>query len=237
MQATEYLRAGKLKEAIQATGEQVRENPLDPTLRTSLFELLCFAGEFERAEKQLEVLAQGGRTAEMGALLYRAALQAERARQQFFTEKQYLNQPATASARAGRCNGGSFLQISDADPRVGRRLEVFLGGGYMWVPFEHISSIVIQPPKRLRDLIWTPALVHTAESFKGTNLGEVLLPVLSPGTWQHPDDEVRLGRMTVWEPQDDGTEIPYGQKMLLVDGNEMPILELRNLELEVAAAA
>jgi len=237
MQANEYLRAGKLKEAIQAAGEQVRENPLDPTLRTSLFELLCFAGEFERAEKQLEVLAQGGRTAEMGALLYRAALQAERARQHFFAEKQYLNQSATVSPRAGKFNGGSFLQISDADLRVGPRLEVFLGGAYMWVPFEHISSIVIQPPKRLRDLIWAPALVHTAESFKGTNLGEVLLPVLSPGTWQHGDDEVRLGRMTVWEPQDDGTEIPYGQKMLLVDGNEMPILELRNLELEVAAAA
>ena len=48
---------------------------------------------------------------------------------------------------------------------------------------------------------------------------------------------MRLGRVTVWEQQEDGVEVPFGQKMLLVDGEEVPLLELRNLELEVAAAA
>ena len=61
--------------------------------------------------------------------------------------------------------------------------------------------------------------------------------MLSPGSWQHSDDAVRLGRVTVWESQEDGTEVPFGQKLLSVDGDEVPILELRNLELGVAAAA
>jgi type VI secretion system protein ImpE len=237
MQANEYLRAGNLKKAVQALNEQVRQNPLDPRVRTFLFELLCFAGEFDRCEKQLEFLAEGGRNAELGVLLYRAALSAERSRQKFFVDKQYENQHQPANSMAGTLNGKPFHQVSDADPRIGARLEVFLGGVYAWVPFQHITSVTIQEPKRLRDLIWTPALVHTADSFQGRDLGEVLIPVLSPGSWQHPDDSVRLGRVTVWDSQEDGTEVPFGQKLFSVDGDEVPILELRNLELGVAATA
>jgi type VI secretion system protein ImpE len=237
MNANEYLRAGKLKEAIQALNEQVRQNPLDTQLRTFLFELLCFAGEFDRSGKQLEFLGEGGRNAEFGVLLYRAALSAEKSRQQFFANKEYESRHEPANSLAGTLNGKPFQQISDADPRIGGRLEVFLGGAYAWVPFEHITSVTIQEPKRLRDLIWTPALIHTADSFKGRDLGEVFIPVLSPASWQHSDDAVRLGRVTVWESQEDGSEVPFGQKLLLVDGDELPILELRNLELGVAAAA
>lgn len=237
MRGSDYLREGNLRDAVQSVGEEVRQDPLSVQLRTFLFELLCFAGEYDRCEKQLDVLAQGGRTAELGSLLYRSALHAERSRQEFFVKKEYQNRMSNSADRAGALNGSPFHEISDSDSRIGARLEVFLGGAYMWVPFEHITSITIEPPKRLRDLIWTPAIVHTAESFQGTDLGEVLVPVLSPGTWQHRDDEVRLGRVTVWEQAEDGSEVPFGQKMLLVDGNEVPILELRNLELGVAAAA
>ena len=66
-------------------------------------------------------------------------------------------------------------------------------------PLEHVASIQIPPPQRLRDLLWTPAAVRTTPSFKGTELGEVLIPVLAPFSWRHPDEAVRLGRVTVWE--------------------------------------
>jgi len=56
----------------------LRDNPTDTRRRIFLFELLCFAGEYDRAEKQLDVLAQSGPEAATGALLYRAALAAER---------------------------------------------------------------------------------------------------------------------------------------------------------------
>jgi type VI secretion system protein ImpE len=65
---------------------------------------------------------------------------------------------------------------------------------------------------------------------KDTELGEVLLPVLSPFAWQHSDEAVRLGRMTVWEEDESGAAVPVGQKMLLVDGEEFPLLEIRKLE-------
>jgi len=98
-----------------------------------------------------------------------------------------------------------------------------------------VASVRMEPPKRLRDLLWTPAAVRTTPSFKGAELGEVLLPAMAPFSWQHSDDAVRLGRATVWEQRDGGDEeVPLGQKMWLVDGEEIPFLELRSLEFSPA---
>ena len=60
-------------------------------------------------------------------------------------------------------------------------------------------------------------------------LGELLMPVLTPNAARHADPEVRLGRVTVVELLADGSEVPVGQKILLVDDTEVPILELREL--------
>ncbi len=238
MNATECLRAGRLTEAIAAITEEVRQHPDDAQKRTFLFELLCFAGEYDRAEKHLQVLSTGGRNAEMGAMVYRAALSAERERHEFFRGKRYLDQPYNGRERiAGSWKDDSFATLCDADPRIGPRLEVFLGGRYVWVPYEHIESITMQAPRRLRDLLWAPVVVRTGEGFPIRDLGEVLMPVLSPFSYEHADHLVRLGRVSVWETDEAGVEIPFGQKMLLRDGEEVPILELRNVEFAAAAAA
>src|SRR5262249_1440597 len=182
MTARELYQAGKLAEAVQALNTELRENPGDVKRRTFLFELLCFAGNYDRADKQLEILAQENKDAQMGALVYRAALHAERTRCDVFQKKEYPQTGGSSEPQAvkGTWNGKPFESISDADPRIGARLEVFAAGQYLWVPFEHIASIEIQPPKRLRDLIWAPAILRTGPSFRDRELGEVLLPVLAP---------------------------------------------------------
>jgi len=229
MTAREYYQAGKLNEAIQALGSDLRNDPANTQKRIFLFELLCFAGEYDRAEKHLEVLAQAGPDAATGALLYRAALAAERSRRDLFEKKEYPGPPQDAGAVPGTCNGKPFESFEDSDPRIGPRLEIFAAGQYMWLPLAHVASIEIQAPKRLRDLLWAPALIRTGKAFKGQELGEVLVPVLSPFSFRHSDDTVRLGRSTVWDAEPDGV-FPYGQKMFEVDGEEIPILELRKLE-------
>jgi type VI secretion system protein ImpE len=232
--ANQLFQAGRLKEAVQALSAEVREHPSDTKRRTFLFELLCFSGEYDRAEKQLDLLAEAGPNSEMGALLYRSALHAERTRQDLFQRREFPKpsggSPPGAGSVTGTLNGKPFQTITDADPRIGPRLEVFAGGNYLWINFEHLASIQIQPPRRLRDLLWTPAVVRAGPALKDTELGEVLLPVLSPFAWQHPDEAVRLGRMTVWEEDESGAAAPAGQKMLLVDGEEFPLLEIRKLE-------
>ena len=76
MDSRRLFDAGKLNAAIEALGSELRDNPTDTQRRTFLFELLCFAGNHDRAEKQLDILASGGPDAGMGGLLYRSALHA-----------------------------------------------------------------------------------------------------------------------------------------------------------------
>jgi type VI secretion system protein ImpE len=238
MNPRELYQAGRLTDAIKALSAELRDNPTDIKRRTFLFELLCFAGEYDRADKQLEVLAEAGPESELGVLLYRSALYSERQRHDLFERGELPAEKEDSESRGGQVNGKPFSYFSDADPRTGARLELFAAGNYLLLPLEHVASIQIPPPQRLRDLLWTPAAVRTTPSFKGTELGEVLLPVLAPFSWRHPDEAVRLGRMTVWE-KPDGYEhqVPFGQKMWVVDEEEIPFLELRALEFNPASVA
>jgi len=238
MTARELYQAGKLAEAVQALNGELRDNPGDTKRRTFLFELLCFAGNYDRADKQLEILAQENKDAQMGALVYRAALHAERTRCDVFQKKEYPQTGGSSEPEVikGTWNGKPFESISDADPRIGARLEVFAAGQYLWVPFEHIASIEIQPPKRLRDLIWAPAILRTGPSFRDRELGEVLLPVLAPFSFQQEDDALKLGRVTDWREIESGEVVPFGQKTFLIDDEEAPILELRHLEIQPASS-
>ena len=95
MNPKELYQAGRLDDAIKALSAELRDQPTDIRRRTFLFELLCFAGEYDRADKQLEVLAQAGPESEMGVLLYRSALYAERQRQDLFERGEF----PTARAR------------------------------------------------------------------------------------------------------------------------------------------
>jgi len=111
---------------------------------------------------------------------------------------------------------------------------LFVAGSYTWVALEQIARIEVPKPKRLRDLLWTPAIVTTTPEYKAMELGEVLIPVISPLSWQHEDDDVRLGRSTVWIEDETYGDIPLGQKLFILDGQEIPILELGVIEFENA---
>jgi len=234
MTAQELWKAGKLEDAIQALNGELRNNPTDSKRRIFLFELLCFAGQYDRADKQLDILAQGGQQAEMGTLLYRAALHAERLRHAMFEKKDYPSTQASSEV-SGAINGKPFASLSDADSRIGANLEIFAAGAYLWLPFSVIASVEMQPPKRLRDLLWSPAVVRPSEAYKGQELGEVLVPVLTPFAWKHANPDVRLGRSSVVESAGGDGPFPMGQKFLLADDDEVPILELRSLVLTPSA--
>ncbi len=231
MNAQALYQAGKLDDAVQALAASLRDDPANVRQRTFLFELLCFAGEFERAGKQLDVIAGSSPEAEMGALLYRSALHAERTRQDMFLTGLFPQGPQPPTVVHGTLNGEPFEQISDVDPRLGARLEVFAAGQYTWLPFQHLASLTVEAPRRLRDLLWVPARIKAGPGFKDFEFGEVLIPVLYPLSWQSPDDQLRLGHATDWQELPDGTPVPLGQRLLQVDDNVVPLLEVRQLEI------
>jgi type VI secretion system protein ImpE len=230
MTALELYRKGELKEAIKVLGDELRSNPLDAKRRTFLFELLCFAGNFDRAEKQLDVLAGASKDAEAGALMYRSALHAERSRRELFEKHEYPESNHSPDPQPGTWNGTAFAEFRDGDPRIGANLECFIAGSYTWIPMKYMVRLEIEKPESLRDLLWARARVETSAAFRLQDLGEVLIPVLSPFTYQQADESVQLGRESVWEDTADGSEVPFGQKLMWIDGEEIPLLELRSIE-------
>jgi type VI secretion system protein ImpE len=230
MTALELYRKGELKEAIKVLGEELRSHPLDTKRRTFLFELLCFSGNFDRAEKQLNVLADVNSQAAAGALMYRSALHAEKTRQDLFAKREYPEANLSGGSVPGSWNGEKFSQLYDADPRIGANLEVFIAGSYTWIPMKYMVRLEIEKPESLRDLLWARARVETSAAFRLQDLGEVLIPVLSPFTFQHVDEAVQLGRSSVWETSGDDTEVPFGQKLMWIDGEEVSLLEIRTIE-------
>ena len=180
MNPVELYRAGHLEEAIDSLTAEVRQDPTNVRARTFLFELLCFNGDFDRAERQLGALATSGKEAEAGTLLYHAVLTGERRREDMF--KRELMPPSSSAppSPAGELNGEPFASITDADPRIGSNIEAFVGGQYRWIPFAHLVRLEIQAPKILRDLLWVPAIVTALPEHGGSEIGEALLPVLTP---------------------------------------------------------
>jgi type VI secretion system protein ImpE len=233
MSAKELFQFGNLKDAIQALGATLRENPADAKSRTFLFELLCFTGEYDRAEKHLNILAGDNAQSEMGAVLYLSAIHAAREREAMFEKRTFPVEEVPPSLK-GTFNGEPFESVEDADPRLGARLEIFAAGAYLWIPFVHVESIELETPKRLRDTLWAPAIVRTGPSFKGQELGQVLIPVISPLSCKNANGNVALGRATEWlESEADGESVPVGLKMLSVDGEDFSFLEIRKLEFAV----
>ncbi|MBL8232391.1 MAG: tetratricopeptide repeat protein [Bryobacterales bacterium] len=234
MSPRELFQAGKLNEAVQALSAELRDNPTDARRRTFLFELLCFSGDFDRARKHLELLAKENQNAGMGALLLEGLMNSERTRNDVFEKKEFPHAPSSPTPIRGTLNGTPFEDFRDADPRIGARIEIYSAGAYIWIPLQHVERVEAEAPKRLRDQFWAHVIVQTGPAFQQAELGECYTPVLYPFSFKHPDENVRLGRMTVWEDED-GQEIPYGQKTFLVDGEEVSLLEIRKLEFEIPA--
>jgi type VI secretion system protein ImpE len=64
----------------------VKSHPADTPLRIFLFELLCFAGDYQRADRQLEVIGHQGSRAEVGVQVYRNIFAAEQVRRRLFSD-------------------------------------------------------------------------------------------------------------------------------------------------------
>jgi type VI secretion system protein ImpE len=229
--AKNLIESGNVRQALEALAAHLREKPADTAARTMLFEALCFCGEFDRAEKHLNLLANSSEQAKMGAILYFSAVHAERERHKMYKEQSFPKTTANAKV-SGKLNGKPFSEIRDADNDLGARLEVFGAGQYTWVKFEDIRTLTIEAPKRLRDTLWTPAFLKTGPKFQGADMGEVLLPAIYPFSWTFEDQSVMLGRQTVFAEDDNGYKYPLGQKTLIVDGEEIPFLEVRLIEID-----
>jgi type VI secretion system protein ImpE len=98
MTAKELFDAGNLSAAIDHLNQDIKANPRDSRSRVFLFELLCFSGDIQRAERQLDTIAQlsGDVGVEIGSQVCKNLLEAEKSRTRFFKtggQPKFLSEP------------------------------------------------------------------------------------------------------------------------------------------------
>lgn len=86
MQSSELYSAGKLGEAVSAALAEVKAKPTDLGARLFLAELLCFQGDWERAERQLEAATKQSSDVAIYAGLLRQIIRGEVLREQVFKD-------------------------------------------------------------------------------------------------------------------------------------------------------
>ena len=135
-----------------------------------------------------------------------------------------------APAVSGEIDGQSFEWIADADMRMGPLLEAVVNGKYYWIPFSAISRLEFEAPADLRDAVWTPATMTTA------NGGEIvaLIPTRYAGTVENGDDAAKLARKTEWVDLGHDTFVGVGQRLLTTDLGDHAIMDIRKIRLHTA---
>ena len=259
MTASELFQAGQLQAAIDAQIQKVKSQPADQAARLFLFELMLFSGDLDRARKQLDVLNYDKPEATAAVDSYRSALASEQARRDVLAGKarpKFLkdapahaelrlqslatlaaDHPAEADALIDQANavtpvvrstvnGRPVEGLRDADDLFGTILEVFAGGNYVWIPLEQVESISMNPPAHPRDILLRPAQLAVVE---GPN-ADVLLPGLYAGSHTHPDESIRLGRVTDWSTGDDRPTRGVGGKLFLAGDQWIRFVDWADLQ-------
>ena len=254
------LKGGDPVAALAQLQEQVRARPSDPKLRIFLFQLLCVLGQWERALNQLDVASNLDPEALAMAQTYREAVHCEAVRDDVFNGKKsplIFGQPEQwlallieslllagqgehersiqlrsrafeeAPATAGDIDGRPFAWISDADSRLGPVLEAVINGRYYWVPFSRLNKIELEPPEDLRDMVWIPGRLQ----FENGGESVALIPTRYPGSAGTADGLIALARKTVWEEIAPDSHRGLGQRVLVTDVDEVPLLEARTITL------
>ena len=260
MNADSLYRAGQLQAAIDAQIQAVKAAPADKGKRLFLFELLAFAGDLDRARRQIDVVSYDELELEAQVLDYKKLLDAEQLRRRLFSEglkpeffappsehvhlrleavnRLRENNVAEAGAllvRAGdltpalkgHLNDKPFASLRDCDDLFASVLEVMARGVYYWVPLDQVAALSVNPPKFPRDLVWIPARLE----MKDNAAGNVFLPALYARSHEHPDNQVKLGRLTDWQGPDSGPVFGVGLRTFLADDDPIPLLEWRQLEI------
>ena len=256
--ADELLRAGDLAGARQALVEAVRARPGDEQARMFLFQLLALAGEWDKARTQLDTLARLSPEAQMLAVAYGQAIEAELFRAQVFAGRAtppnlsrssaWANDLALAIGHfaAGRTEEGEAARdrAFEAAPDTPGTLD---GVAFDWIAdadprfgpsFEAIvaGSYGIVPFDAVeaitsegpRDLRDLVWYPVQLRFRSGQSIG-AMLPARYPGSEGAADPAIRLARSTEWEDGPAG-QIGSGQHLFsLSGGEERGLLELRSL--------
>ena len=260
-EAKKLLDAGDLTGAIESILNYVRSNPTNIPARIFLFELSCFSGDWERAEKQLDVIGHQDANAMVGSLIYRQNFKAERDRLRHFSDglqpgilappPRYVEDLLQANNRIREGNTAEARAILDKIEEERPAFKARVNGAEVsdFRDYNDLTMCIFEVIFK-DEYVWLPIeQVRKVEFFKpkslrdlfwiqakvelveGTN-GEMFFPSLYSGSSKSDNDQVRLARMTDWRDLGDELFAGEGLKLFWMDGKDRSILDIENIEFE-----
>jgi type VI secretion system protein ImpE len=255
----ELFKLGKLAEAIEACGGIVKKNPREVGTRCLLAELLCFAGNLDRADLQLDAIGQQNPKMAPSVSQFRHLIRAEQARRHCFAEgrlPEFVSSPSEELKLRLRASilirekniGEAASLLSQAEEQ-----RVKVAGEHAGKAFDDfrdlddLTSSFFEVLTSNGKYYWMPfeavesiefakpesprdLLWRKAEiQVRGGPDGEVFFPVIYPTAPEPPDEQLQLGRATEWRGEEGQPIRGVGQRTFLVGDADVPILELTTL--------
>ena len=257
--ATELYKAGRLQAAVDAQIQDVKAHPADHGKRLFLFELLAFAGEWDRARRQIEAVSYPNDLGlEAATNNYKKIVDAEDHRRRVFRDGVmpeflipapdwvFLRLQAVAALKAGNpAEAADLIAKSDAAAKP-------ITGTLNGKPVEGLRDCddVFGPVLEVfahGTYYWVPleqvdAVTGLAPKFprdlvwfpvklsvKDGPAGDAFLPGLYPDTAAAADDNLRLGRATDWAQGDGGPVRGVGMRQLLAGEDAVAVPDVREL--------
>jgi type VI secretion system protein ImpE len=264
MSASDHFRAGRIQEAISEAQAAVRSKPNDEGARYLLAELLCFTGELEKADKQLDALRDLDPKSMMTISMFRQLIRSEQAREQFYHDgrvPEFIEKPspqlelhlkASLLIREGKQAEAAGVLAEAESQRTPVK------GSCDGQPFEDfrdlddLNSSFFEVYTATGKYYWLPfekveqiefrapdrpryLLWRSARlSLRDSADLEVHLPALYSGSAKQGDIECQLGRKTDWRGGDGEPMRGVGQRVYLAGEEARSIMEISNIQFDAA---
>jgi type VI secretion system protein ImpE len=258
MNASELFKSGQLQAAIDAQIKEVKKNAADPTKRIFLFELASFAGDVDRARKQIEAVNYEDPERQHVIFSYRKLLDSETIRRAVFREGRLPNflmkptdhvqlrieavkalrekKPADALKLLNLANEQSpaLKGTLNGKPFTSLRDGDDLFAGILEVLAQGMYSWI--PLEQIDSLAMNPPKAPRdllwfpgRLQLRDGQSGPVYIPAVYPFTYEATDEALKLGRMTDWKKTKGGPTLGVGSRTFIVDGEASGLLEWREL--------
>jgi len=255
--ADTLLRSGDLDGARSALVETVRAEPANQQARMFLFQLLAAAGEWDKARRQLDTLAQLSGEAQMLAVAYGQAIDAERERAEVFAGRARARQHVASDWLEGVIDALEHFAQGRIAEGEGARDAAFdaapdVAGSFNDISFDWIADADARFGPSFEAIIggryglqgFDQVASITSEgprdlrdliwfpvqiAFRSGQSVAAFLPARYPGSEAASDVSERLGRATSWSDAEWG-QAGSGQRLwTLSDGEDHALLSLRTL--------
>jgi type VI secretion system protein ImpE len=261
MNAKDLISAGNLTEARAQLTAEVKAAPSDVSKRVLLFQVLAFLGEWEKAERHLDMVATLSPTSETGVQVYANVIRAEKERREVMAGTRLPGFVTAAPPYFDLCIA-AWNQLKVGKPEEaariyeqvekqrrpvsgsieGKKFDGFLDSDALLAYFLEVivyDRYIWVPFDSIRELsVDRPKTLSDLlwiparlMTWEGMSL-HCYIPVLYADSSSEADERIKLGRITDWLPLGGPFYRAVGQRVFQVGEDDISLLDMREVSFD-----